>query len=180
FLVGAYYEPVLGSAVLAFVLAHSVLPHKEFRFLVPCLPLFGTVAAIGAAAVLRRLPVPRLVGAASALALTATFALGLVRLDYGDMGQYHGTPRATASVWRSEQEPTLLLADAGERPDVCGVTVLGGRAAFTGGYTYLHREVPLIYEHQLCSTAPANYIIAPTERAPRDLPASYQLAHTRG
>jgi phosphatidylinositol glycan class B len=183
FCVGALYEPVLGGAVLAYVLAHSVLPHKEFRFLVPCLPLFATVMGIGIDAVLRRVKVPRLalgLSVASALALTASFCFSLLHLDFAHMGQYAGTERASASIWRHEQEPTLLLADTGQRADLCGVTVLGSRAAFTGAYTYLHRDVPLIYENQLCSTAPSNYIIAPVARASAVLPKSYQLAEARG
>lgn len=183
FCIGAFYEPVLGGAVVAYVLAHSVLPHKEFRFLVPCLPLFGAVVGVGVDAVLRRLKMPRLApafSALSALALTASFGFGLAHLDFGDMGQYGGTDRASASIWRHEQEATLLLADTGQRPDLCGVTVLSARAAFTGAYTYLHRDVPLIYENQLCSTAPSNYIIAPIARASAVLPKSYQLARARG
>jgi GPI mannosyltransferase 3 len=181
--IGAFYEPVLGGAVLAYVLAHSVLPHKEFRFLVPCLPLFGVVAGVGVDALLRRVRMPRLVpalSAVSALALTASFGFGLVHLDFGAMGQYAGTERSSTSIWRHEEDATLLLADTGERSDLCGVTVLGSRAAFTGAYTYLHRDVPLIYENQLCSTAPSNYIIAPIARASAVLPKSYQLAQQRG
>lgn len=180
FCVGAVAQPILGAAVLAFLLAHSVLPHKEFRFLVPCLPLFASVVGIGADALLRRLPMPRVASAFAAVALTATFGVGLVRLQYADMGQYMGTPRAELPVWKSEQDPTLLLADAGGQPDLCGVTVLGARAAFTGAYTYLHRDVPLIYENQLCSTAPANYVITPVAAAASVLPGSYQLTQQRG
>lgn len=183
FCVGALYEPVLAGAVVAYVLAHSVLPHKEFRFLVPCLPLFGVVAGVGVDAILRRVRMPRLapaLSAVSALALTASFGFALVHLDFDDMGQYGGTDRASASIWRHEQEPSLLLADTGQHPDLCGVTVLGARAAFTGAYTYLHRDVPLIYENQLCSTAPSNYIVAPIARASTALPKSYQLTRARG
>jgi GPI mannosyltransferase 3 len=183
FCVGALYEPVLAGAVVAYVLAHSVLPHKEFRFLVPCLPLFGVVAGVGIDAILRRVRMPRLapaLSAVSALALTASFGFALVHLDFDDMGQYGGTDRASASIWRHEQEPSLLLADTGQQTDLCGVTVLGARAAFTGAYTYLHRDVPLIYENQLCSTAPSNYIVAPIARASTVLPKSYQLTRARG
>jgi phosphatidylinositol glycan class B len=183
FCVGAFYEPVLGGAVVAYVLAHCVLPHKEFRFLVPCFPLFAAVTGIGVDALLRRVRMPRLnltLSAASALTLTASFGFALLHLDYGHMGQYAGTDRESVSIWGHGQEPTLLLAYTGERPDLCGVTVLGSRAAFTGAYTYLHRDVPLIYENQVCSTAPSNYIIAPIARASTELPKSYQLAQARG
>lgn len=180
FAVGAFFEPVLGGAVLAYVFAHSVLPHKEFRFLVPCLPLFAAVTGVGIERIFSRLPAPRVVAIASALVATASFAVVLVRLDYQDMGQYKGTERASLSVWNSEEEPTLLLADAGKRPDLCGVAVLRARAAFTGGYTYLHRDVPLIYESELCSAAPANYVIGPVSHGAQLLPGAYTLESQRG
>ena len=183
FVVGSLAEPVLGGSVLVYVLAHSVLPHKEFRFLVPCYPVFGAVVAIGAERLLARLRSVRarnVFGVASALVTTGVFALFLVRMDYEDMGQYAGTERANLSVWKSEEETSLLLAAAGAQPDLCGVAVLGARAAFTGGYTYLHRDVPLIYEGELCSAGPVNYAISPVARGPHLLPNSYKLTAQRG
>lgn len=180
FCIGASFAPVLGAAVAAYVLAHCVLPHKEFRFLVPCLPLFGTVVAIGVERVLRRVPFPRIAGAASSAAVALAFGFGLLHLTYADMGQYMGTERGTSSVWKSDEEATLLLADAGVRDDLCGIAVLGARAAFTGGYTYLHRDVPLIYESELCSAAPANYVISAIARGSDVLPTTYSLQSTRG
>jgi GPI mannosyltransferase 3 len=180
FCIGAYVAPVLGAAVVAYVLAHCVLPHKEFRFLVPCLPLFATVVGIGVERVLRRVTLPRIAGAAASLGVTLAFGFGLLRLTYADMGQYTGTERAALSVWKSEEEATLLLADAGIRDDLCGIAVLGARAAFTGGYTYLHRDVPLIYGSELCSAAPANYVISLVNRASQALPTDYSLQSTRG
>jgi hypothetical protein len=177
FAYGSAFQPVVALAVVCYVLAHSVLPHKELRFLVPCLPLFAAVAGIGAERLLRKLPKPNAIAAVSALVLTAAFALRLINLTYEDMGQYQGTERASLPVWKSEQEPTLLLADASKRPDLCGIELVGARAAFTGGYTYLHRDVPLIYGEQVCDTAPVNYIIGPIGRA---LPGAYRLEQERG
>jgi GPI mannosyltransferase 3 len=180
FVLGCLVEPVLGGAVVVYVLAHSVLPHKEFRFLVPCIPLFATVAAIGVDRAIERLRAPRLLGALSAAALTAVFGYALVNLQYQDLGQYRGTERATNSVWNSEEETSLLLTDAGRQSDLCGVAVLGARAAFTGGYTYLHRDVPLIYESELCNAAPANYVISAVSKSSQALPHAYKLQRQRG
>jgi hypothetical protein len=60
------------------------------------------------------------------------------------------------------------------------VAVLGARAAFTGGYTYLHRDVPLIYESELCDAAPANYVISPVAQSAQALPHTYKLQRQRG
>jgi GPI mannosyltransferase 3 len=178
FLIGAAVDPILGAAVVVYVLAHSVLPHKELRFLVPCFPLFATVAGIGAERISRRLP--RWVGALAAVATTAAFGYGLLHLSYERMGQYVGTARASLPVWKSEEEPTLLLAEAGKRSDLCGIAVLRARAGFTGGYTYLHRDVPLLYESELCDSAQSNYVIRSSEPAGPPLPAEYTLEAQRG
>lgn len=180
FAIGALAEPILGGTVAIYVLAHSALPHKELRFLVPCFPLFAAVAGIGVERVLRRVASARWVSAISALGATAAFGYSLVDLEYLDMGQYAGTERASFPVWRSEQEPTLLLADAGEQPDLCGVAVLGARAGFSGAYTYLHRDVPLMYHGELCDAGAANYVIRSTRPGAVDLPPSYSLQSERG
>ena len=146
----------------------------------PCFPLFAAVAGAGVERLLRRIPVSLVAGGAAALATTLAFGYSLVHLEYGDMGQYGGTQRAALPVWKTEQDATLLLADAGARPDLCGVAVLGARAGFTGGYTYLHRDVPLTYEGQLCDPSAVNYIIRSTEPGAPALPASYILQSQRG
>jgi hypothetical protein len=98
---------------------------------------------------------------------------------YVDFGQYEGTERADASPWNTDEELNLLLADAGQTRDVCGVLVLGARAAFTGAYSYLHRDVPLLYRHQACDASKvANYLIA--ESANQNVPRAYQVVRSRG
>jgi len=180
FLIGAVAEPILGGAVAIFVLAHSVLPHKELRFLMPSFPLLATVVAVGIERVLRRFTVPWPVSVSAALGATAAFSHSLYRLDYEDMGQYRGTPRASLPIWKTEEEPTLLLAEAGQDPSLCGVAVLQARAGFTGGYTYLHRDVPLMYQSELCDAGAVNYVIRSTQASGPALPASYELQATRG
>lgn len=180
FCVGAWVEPILAGSVAIYVLAHSVLPHKELRFLVPSFPLFAAVAAIGLDRALRRLPTTRLIPAGAALATSALSCFWLTRLDYQDMGQYAGTKRAASSIWGNEQEPSLLLAEAGQRADLCGIAVLRARAAFTGGYTYLHRDVPLMYQSELCDVGAVNYVIRSTQSGGEALPVSYRLEKESG
>jgi len=180
FLVGATVEPILGGTVAIFILAHSVLPHKELRFLMPCFPLFATVCGVGVERILRRFPIPWLIPVGAGLASTVAFAHSLYRLRYEDMGQYRGTPRASLPVWKNEEEPTLLLANVGQRADLCGVAVLRARAGFTGAYTYLHRDVPLMFQSELCDPGAANYVIRPTRMSGEALPASYQLQAEMG
>jgi hypothetical protein len=178
FLIGMVVEPVLAAAVVVYVIAHSVLPHKELRFLVPSIPLLAAVAGIGVERVLRN--APRMVGVLAALGTTAAFGHGLAHLNYEQMGQYAGTSRASLPVWKSEEEPTLLLAEAGARDDLCGIALLRVRAGFSGAYTYLHRDVPMRYESELCDSELVNYVIRSTDSGAPALPAGYALESRRG
>ncbi len=178
---GGMRIPGLGMAVLSSLLAHSVIPHKELRFIVPALPLACVLMGLGADYLLQRAGRYARwcwVGlGASALAS----ALSLPRLDYRHMGQYLDTPRGSRSVWHSDEEANLLLASAGEKEDLCGLGVLGLRSAFTGGYTYFHRAAPLLYTRQLCGAEPAvNYLIVPYHLASTSLPGGYTRVEDRG
>src|SRR5262249_53502498 len=52
---GSWRSPALALAAGAFLLIHSLTPHKEFRFLLPALPLLAALAVLGLDE-LRRLP----------------------------------------------------------------------------------------------------------------------------
>jgi phosphatidylinositol glycan class B len=180
-LLGAWQAPALALSVLGYLLAHSLIPHKELRFLVPALPLGCVLVGIGADQLARRadkyVTFWWLGLSASALAM----AFSLSRLTYRRMGQYLDTPRGARSVWSSDEETNLLLADAGKKPDLCGLGVLGLRPAFTGGYTYFHKPVPLLYRRQLCEAGPSvNYVMLPYYLVDSLLPAGYTEVEHRG
>jgi hypothetical protein len=179
FVVGARFAPMEAIVVGAFLLLHSAVPHKEFRFIVPVLPLFVGVSAVGLAEILKKTRAPAWTPAGLAVLLGTLCARSALAARYVDFGQYEGTERASDSPWNAEEEWSLLLADAGRAPDVCGVLVLGARAAFTGGYSYLHRDVPLLYRHQVCDdAAAANFIIA--ARNNKAVPVTYRPVRERG
>jgi GPI mannosyltransferase 3 len=165
-------------AVTAFVFAHALIPHKEFRFLTPVMPFVLALAGAGLARAGARLRAP----ASAMVAVGAACALGSAvkahHLTNADLGHNLGTPYGAERVWHFHEEPTLLLARAGAAPDTCGVLALGLRAGFTGGYSYLHRQVPLLYRQQACDDDKvANYIVA---RQGRTVPRSYVPVERRG
>jgi hypothetical protein len=127
----------LALLALAFLLLHSAIPHKELRFIFPLLPLGFALAGLG---------VDRLEGSARrwgvlALALPAAVSAGgYHRLTFGELGAYPG--RRGASAYDDFGPVNRLLLQAGAQPDLCGLFV-SAHLAWTGGYTYLHREVPL-------------------------------------
>ncbi|HSU41082.1 MAG TPA: glycosyltransferase family 39 protein, partial [Polyangiaceae bacterium] len=175
---GIRRAPAAFAAVALFVLLHSAIPHKEFRFILPIFPLMLAIGAAGIADLLDRYW--RRAWAAGVV--TGVVSLAFIKAargeHYANLGQYLGTPRANDSVWDTEEEPNLLLADAGVEPDVCGVLMLGVRAAFTGGYSYLHRHVPLFYRFQACDESKsANYVIAARDNT--NIPPEFHLVHTR-
>ena len=82
--------------------------------------------------------------AAMIVAIVAA-ALRVGRLTFWDIGQYeHLKPQQSA--WDDFGPLNRLLLLAGQRPDLCGLKVEAAHLAWTGGYSYLHRDVPL-YPH---------------------------------
>jgi GPI mannosyltransferase 3 len=149
---------LLASAVV-FIYAHSRIEHKELRFLTPVLPHLAACAGIGVAVALARLPrASALVGVVVAplVAMLALHAPGLGRHDLGQRKE-HDRPG-----WPLGHDVNVVLGRVGERGDVCGVAVLGQPMARVGGYTYLHRDVPLVFRiRALCDAVDAaNYVIA--------------------
>lgn len=123
----------------AFLLLHALVPHKELRFVLPVLPVFCALAAVGADALPRK--GSRWVACPMALLLALPSAAGHRSLTFGQLGQY--PERAAASAYDDFGPVNRMLLAAHDRPDVCGVFVTIAHFAWTGGHSYLHRNVPL-------------------------------------
>jgi phosphatidylinositol glycan class B len=123
--------------VLVILASHSLLAHKEIRFLYPLYPLMVVLAALGAvelAKVFKTLwnwtPGPKMIVAAGLIVFGLTSAL-----------------LASLAVIRgrwTEQGGLIGLVKAGQDPHVCGVALYGVPWFETGGYAYLHRNVPML------------------------------------
>ena len=137
---GARRAPGLSLLALSFFLAHSLVPHKELRFLFPLLPLLGALAAVGFDALPEA--VPRRLALALVLGCSAFSAARLRALTFGDLGQYE-RQRPGASALDDFGPVNRLLLAAHRREDLCGLKVEAVHLAWAGGQTYLHREVPL-------------------------------------
>ncbi|QRK09786.1 hypothetical protein JQX13_06605 [Archangium violaceum] len=146
-LLAARRAPGLLGVAAAFFVLHALQPHKELRFLVPVLPLFAALAGVGLDAVLRHLP-PSPARLALPLAVVGVAGFSGLRtgqLTFGDLGQYENV-KPRASAWDDFGPVNRLLIAAGRLPDVCGLKVEAAHLAWTGGYSYFHRDVPL-YAH---------------------------------
>ena len=147
-LFAARRAPGLFGVAAAFYLLHALQPHKELRFLVPSLPLFAALAGVGLDTVLRHLP-PSPVRLALPLVVVAVAGFSGLRmggLTFRDLGQYPGA-KSLQNAWDDFGPANRLLITAGRLPDVCGLKVEGIHLAWTGGYSYFHRDVPLYAHH---------------------------------
>jgi hypothetical protein len=131
-------------AALALIGAHMAIGHKEHRFIYPALALCAVEAGLGLAVVVawvaRRL-------AARGVAMPARAA---------SLGVIAGWAALCGMVWagpgmvtlRARARDTLAAADyAAGVPEVCGIGMGPGKDAWVayGGYTHLHRDVPLFW-----------------------------------
>lgn len=137
----------LAALVIAFYVLHAAQPHKELRFLLPMFPLFAALAGVGLDVVLRDWSTER-VRALLALSVAAVSfgSAGLAsRLTFGELGQYEST-RPQVSAYDDSGPINRLLEVAGQREDVCGLKIEApAHLAWTGGYSYFHRRVPLYW-----------------------------------
>ena len=156
---------------LAYVLAHMAVGHKEYRFVLPVLPLFLALAAAGLVLALQRVAAPRLVAPALGIALAAAMADHARTLTYDQLGLHREHPASAFSPWHFYEGANRLLWDAGRREDLCGLWISGARRVWTGGYSYLHRPVPLLWGFKPDRPRYVNYVLVP----PAWLPAPMVL-----
>jgi hypothetical protein len=157
--------PEMLFAALAFAVAHSLVPHKELRFLLPALPLFCALAAVGLEEAARTRAL-RLALPAAVLVCAAIDGLHFDRLRFRDLGQYlHAKPEQSA--YQDFAQVTRLLLLAHDRDDLCGLKMEGVDLVWSFGYSALHRPVPL-YQHDRPPSRESgrfNYLIALRGRA---------------
>jgi hypothetical protein len=143
------------------VLIYSLIPHKEFRFLFPVLPLMGALAGVGLDDVFHRTAGRRGLAWAILLCWLGLAVSSSLRVDGPGLknlsidvsaGERSGPSDESGSVNR------LLLA-AYHEASICGLHIETSHWAWTGGYSYLHRRVP-IYDQGSADPEHFNYVIA--------------------
>jgi hypothetical protein len=166
---GCRRAPGLSLTALLALLLLCFIPHKEFRFVVPALPLLCAVAALGVdrvgAGVQRWGGSTALAGVVLAAGLAS--AASAPALTFGELGQItEDRPPHTPALDHGGAFGRLLQAAHG-LPDLCGVALDDVNMAWVGGYVHLHRDVPLLAKPD--PTKPANYAVAarhPARRGP--------------
>ncbi len=163
------------------LLAHSLTANKQLRFVLPALLVLLCALGCAADALLLRLARGRrLLG----IALLASWVLASIHgargLSFARLGIFAGQPEAVESPWFFRRDLNRALVKLGRREDLCGLVVYpyGGaagaaRLATTGGYTHLHRAVPLSMGPLTAETAPftSHALLCPDAQGRRlDLP----------
>jgi len=185
---------VLPLAVAAYVAGHVMIPHKEYRFLMPVIPLALALSGGGLGWLLERLsgsardssapaaPVAvdgrgarmtRVVGhLATAIAVVTGILLThkLLTIRFMDMGQSADVPVGKQPPWHHEEGPNLAFWEAGKDPQLCGIIMVGIPLIGTGAYSYLHKNVPILTH--LGTHASANFLAGPLLMVP---PSGYRM-----
>lgn len=151
---------------IPFVLLHCWVAHKEFRFLIPLWPLLLVAASVALAEALRWCEAERwsAVALAGGLLLVGIGQTG--RVTFAELGQYTEGSHGQRSPFHAEEDISLLLARAGRLPELCGLVQAGTHPAWSGGYTYLHRDVPMWFRPMPGDEQRANVWLLASEQGP--------------
>jgi hypothetical protein len=146
-LLGVRRAPLPAVTALAILGSHSLIGHKEYRFVYPALPLLLINVAVGASVLVERVrPQRRRIA-------TAAFAAAFATTSIWAGSDFHraktptglGDRRTAVSYWHAFGDGLRAMRDLSRRDDVKGVAVAGIPWQFSGGYTWLHRDVPLFF-----------------------------------
>ena len=183
---GAMRAPGIALMVLFFIGVHSLIAHKELRYVMPAIPLLGSLAAIGVQQLFDDPPDMRWVPnalVAAAVVCGLVSAVTFHELTFRDLGQARartlvdisGKVTSISADTRAYDDPGQLdrmLIAAGHQPDLCGLRVVPLPLVQTGGYAYLHRPVPFYGGDQQVEPSYYNYEIVYGPRPAGDLRAS--------
>ena len=133
-LVGARRSPFLGWIALSILIPHSLIGHKEYRYMYPLLPIVVTLAAIGTIDVMTALNarLTRLRSERAVMFASAAILIGISILI-----------APLFPSWKKQSGELIAFRQLGNDETLCGVAQLNIGWAGSGGYTYLHRNVPI-------------------------------------
>lgn len=136
--VGATRFPALAVAALATLVMHSLLPHKEVRFIYLTLAAMPILIGLGAT---------RLLDVLAARHGTRAVRLGVpLFLAVGAVLSCYIATGPLGARWSFQRGMVHAFLAAHREPDLCGLQVRGIPSWQSGGYTYLNRDVPLMFD----------------------------------
>jgi phosphatidylinositol glycan class B len=168
---GAVRSPALLIAAVSIIAVHSCIAHKEYRFIYPAVILFMLLAGIGLGQLMswggewlnRRGLEKR----------KTTVLCGLAVVGWWTVLSYQLWTSETMTGLRQRAHDNLAAASfVAHQPAFCGLGLYGEKGrdwARSGGYTYLHRPVPIYWPEnrfELSSLAPAFNVLIYTAAPP--------------
>ena len=136
--VGARRLPALAIAAAATMVMHSLVPHKEVRFIYLTIAAMPILIGVGAAEVLRAL-------SERYGARVTTFGVPGFLVCAAALSWFIATG-PLAPRWSFERGMVHAFLAAHREPGLCGLQVRDIPAWKAGGYTYLNRDVPLTFD----------------------------------
>jgi len=134
---GARRFPIWLATAVAVLVTHSLIGHKEYRFIFPAVACLVILAGVGSGDVVdwirRRARDRRWVRLALPACLAAWVLMSLA-LSLGPFQR---------DAWTANGGALRAFHWLNRQPDLCGVALNGLEWAETGGYAHLHRDVPL-------------------------------------
>jgi len=182
-LIGARRNFMLFIADAAVMITHVLIPHKEYRFIFPSIAMTIVLAALGTGEIIsmiqRRSNRAWIAIAASIIAVSAwTAASFTLSRDY-TCNKTDMTPFITMipgiSNWERINGHIRTMDLLSTDDAACGLALSGNRiykidVYATGGFSHLHKKIPLIRGHDPVSlknkSAYFNRILAPCEGSP--------------
>jgi hypothetical protein len=141
---GARRLPLLGVMVLVIIACHMIIPHKEYRFLLPATMMASILFGIGLVEVGHRLAAWLKKPLGDVAGFLAGVVAGLVWLVMA--GNNLGTITFVAP-WKQSPHMLEMAMRISDLPQICGVGYAGDIPFGTGAYTFLHRPVPLYFNN---------------------------------
>jgi hypothetical protein len=132
--------PVLGVVVVCTIGLHSIVPHKELRFVflaTACMPM---LAGMGAGNVLQRVQHLR----QKSFGVPTAFVVAVVISGYAAIATYHRATRP--DDWHRDHSMLQAMSAARAFPNACGLAIRTIWVYRSGGYSYWHRDVPIYFE----------------------------------
>jgi phosphatidylinositol glycan class B len=163
---------------LVIVAVHSLIAHKEDRFVFPAHACFVIVAALASADLIAMWRMR--FGSQHVLKLTAA----AIVFWCGTSVSLAVAPGFVEN-WTKGRGNIMSFSWLHDRPDLCGILLVGNPWPNTGGYTYLHRNVPIydsLFDPDLLATEPGqgfNYLVE-SRSALGKLPPGYNLQRCYG
>jgi hypothetical protein len=153
-LLGAANRPLMLAMALAILGLHSRIGHKEYRFVYPVIVMGLVLASCGAAELVnlvRGKTGRRSAAIGTAAALAAIWTAASITLSAGYTKDKTGISQfdplgPRISNWKRLGGAIRAFDETGADASACGVALQGIDLFATGGYSHLHRDIPLFFD----------------------------------